>query len=171
MIGYMDKKERTPTAAVYFSSRRSGLEGYFYLAQRRYIDGPKKVLTSMGGPDRRLGENEKYSPEKIPDLEEYYSRIEEFYRKTAIDASRDERPDFSWNGLMGYTTSGVRVIGPDPCSFLDLQHGLQRHRHTAVDLRRQESGPSHQGRDTAPIHIRPKSNLLMSTPKSISFNS
>ena len=40
--------------------------------------------------------------------------IEEFYRKTVIDASKDERPDFSWNGLMGYTTSGIRVIGPDP---------------------------------------------------------
>ncbi len=47
-------------------------------------------------------------------MEEYYSRIEEFYRKTAIDVSADTRRNFSWNGLMGYTSSGVRVIGPDP---------------------------------------------------------
>ena len=114
MIGYMEKNERNPTAAVYFSSRRSGQEGYFYLDQRRYVDGPKKVLTSVGGPDLRLGDNEKYSSEKIADPEKYYALIEEFYRKTVIDASKDERPDFSWNGLMGYTTSGIRVIGPDP---------------------------------------------------------
>jgi glycine/D-amino acid oxidase-like deaminating enzyme len=114
MIGYMDKKERNPTAAVYFSSRRSGQEGYFYLDQRRYIDGAKEVLTSVGGPDLRLGDNEMYSSEKIADPEKYYALIEEFYRKTVIDDSREKRPDFSWNGLMGYTTSGVRVIGPDP---------------------------------------------------------
>ncbi len=115
LVGYMNEKERNPAASVYFSSRRPGQdEGYFYLARRRYIDGPKKELTSVGGPDRPLGEMERYGPEDIPEVEEYYSRIEEFYRKTAIDVFADMRRDFSWNGLMGYTSSGVRVIGPDP---------------------------------------------------------
>ncbi len=119
LVGYMDEKERDPAAAVYFSSRKSGqAEGYFYLARRRYIEGPKRELTSVGGPDRPLRETERYSSEdiseEIPEVEEYYSRIEEFYRMTAIDASADTQRDFSWNGLMGYTSSGVRVIGPDP---------------------------------------------------------
>jgi glycine/D-amino acid oxidase-like deaminating enzyme len=114
MVGYTDKKARNPTASVYFSSRRSGQEGYFYLARRRYIEGTKRVLTSVGGPDLRLGEKEKYNSEKIQDVEKYYSMIEEFYKKTVIDASADTQSDFSWNGLMGYTSDGVRVIGPDP---------------------------------------------------------
>ena len=114
MVGYMNEKERAPAASVYFSSRSGPSEAYYYLTRRRYIDGSKRELTSMGGPDRPLGEKEKYSPEDIPEMEEYCSRIEKFYRKTASDASADTRRDFSWSGLMGYTSSGVRVIGPDP---------------------------------------------------------
>lgn len=118
LIGYMGENEREPAASVFFSSRRSGQpEGYFYLARRRYIEGPKRELTSVGGLDRPLGKNEKYRSEDIPEVEEYYSRLEEFYMKTAIDAPadiQDVKRDFSWNGLMGYTSSGVRVIGPDP---------------------------------------------------------
>ncbi len=68
----------------------------------------------MGGPDRPLGANERYRPEDIPEAEEEYSKIEEFYRKTVIGVSADMRRDFSWHGLMGYTSSGVRVIGRDP---------------------------------------------------------
>ena len=47
-------------------------------------------------------------------MKEHYSRIEEFYRKTIIDAFTDAKSDFSWHGLMGYTSSGVRIIGRDP---------------------------------------------------------
>ena len=115
MVGYLNEIERKPASSVYFSSKGSGqAEGYYYLSRRRYIDGPNRELTSVGGPDRPLGKKEIYSPEDMPEVEEYYSRIEEFYRKTAIDASAEMRRDFSWNGLMGYTSSGVRVIGPDP---------------------------------------------------------
>ena len=115
MVGYMNEKERGPVASIYFSSKWVGQpEGYFYMARRRYVDGSKRELTSVGGPDRPLEEKERYVPEDMPEVEEYYSRIEEFYRKTAIDASADTRRDFSWNGLMGYTSNGVRVIGPDP---------------------------------------------------------
>ncbi len=117
LVGYMDERERNPAASVYFSTRRSGqAEGYFYLSRRRYIDGPKSELTSVGGPDRPLEKNDRYSPEADPGIEKYYSSIEDFYRKTVIDASTDTRRDFSWNGLMGYTPNGVRVIGSDPAN-------------------------------------------------------
>lgn len=114
MVGYMDRELRDPAASVYFSSRRSGQEGYFYMTRRMYIDGANRELTSVGGPDLPLGANERYRPEDIPEAEEAYSKIEEFYRKTIIGASADMRRDLSWHGLMGYTSSGVRVIGRDP---------------------------------------------------------
>ena len=114
MVGYMDRKLKDPAASVYFSSKRSGQEGYFYLTRRNYIDGSNRTLTSVGGPDRPLRANERYRPEDIPGAEEEYSKIEEFYRKTIIGVSADMRRDLSWHGLMGYTSSGVRVIGRDP---------------------------------------------------------
>lgn len=114
MVGYMEVELRDPAASVYFSSRRSGQEGYFYMTRRMYTDGANRELTSVGGPDRPLGANERYRPEDIPEAEEAYSKIEEFYRKTVIGTSADMRRDLSWHGLMGYTSSGVRVIGRDP---------------------------------------------------------
>ena len=45
MVGYRHKEERGAAASVYFSSRRSGEEGYFYMTRRRYIDGPDRELT------------------------------------------------------------------------------------------------------------------------------
>jgi glycine/D-amino acid oxidase-like deaminating enzyme len=114
MVGYTGRELRDPAASAYFSSRGSGQEGYFYMTRRMYIDGANRELTSVGGPDRPLGTNERYRPEDIPEAEEEYSKIEDFYRKTVVGVSADIRRDFSWHGLMGYTSSGVRVIGRDP---------------------------------------------------------
>ena len=93
------------------------------MTRRRYIDGPNRELTCVGGPDLPLGAKEKYLPEKVPEAKEHYSRIEEFYRKTIIDASQRRDEDFSWHGLMGYTSSGVRIIGRDqtyPCLIYNM---------------------------------------------------
>jgi glycine/D-amino acid oxidase-like deaminating enzyme len=114
MVGYTGSELRDPAASVYFSSRRSGQEGYFYMNRRMYIYGANRELTSVGGPDRPLGANERYRPEDIPEAEQAYSKIEDFYRKRVVGVSADIRQDFSWHGLMGYTSSGVRVIGRDP---------------------------------------------------------
>ena len=114
MVGYMHREESGAAASVYFSSRRSGEEGYFYMTRRRYIDGPDRELTCVGGPDLPLGAKEKYFSETVPEAKEHYSRIDEFYRETIIDAFTDAKSDFSWHGLMGYTSSGVRIIGKDP---------------------------------------------------------
>ena len=55
MVGYRHREESDAAASVYFSSRRSGEEGYFYMTRRRYIDGPDRELTCVGGPDLPLG--------------------------------------------------------------------------------------------------------------------
>lgn len=80
------------------------------MTRRKYIDGPKRELTCVGGPDLPLGAKERYLSESVPEAKEHYSRIEE----TIIDAFTDAKSDFSWHGLMGYTSSGVRIIGRDP---------------------------------------------------------
>jgi glycine/D-amino acid oxidase-like deaminating enzyme len=35
-------------------------------------------------------------------------------RKNITDVPAAKGKDFAWNGLMGYTSNGVRLIGPDP---------------------------------------------------------
>jgi glycine/D-amino acid oxidase-like deaminating enzyme len=114
MAGYLVEKDLQPTAAVYFSQGESGRHsGYFYLSRRRYVEGPNRTLTCMGGPNHPLKKREKYRQEQARDDHEY-SRIDEFYRKNIIDVPLEQRRDFSWNGLMGYTSNGIRLIGPDP---------------------------------------------------------
>jgi len=114
MAGYLDEKDMHPTATVYFSQGESGRpSGYFYLSRRRYVEGPNRTLTCMGGPNHPLKKGEKYRQEQVRDDHEY-SRIDEFYRKNIIDIPLEKRRDFAWNGLMGYTSNGIRLIGPDP---------------------------------------------------------
>jgi glycine/D-amino acid oxidase-like deaminating enzyme len=114
MAGYLDQRDMRPTAAVYFSQRESGHpSGYFYLSRRRYLEGPNRTLTCIGGPNYPLKKQEKYRQEQVRDDHEY-SRIDEFYRKNIIDIPIEKKRDFAWNGLMGYTSNGIRLIGPDP---------------------------------------------------------
>ncbi len=111
--GYLHKKETRPIATVYFNSGQSDRpSGYFYLSRRNYPDGSNRSLTCMVGPNQSLNKGESHNPQEVQDEHEY-ARIDEFYRKSIVDASEDARRDFSWNGLMGYTSDGIRLIGPD----------------------------------------------------------
>jgi glycine/D-amino acid oxidase-like deaminating enzyme len=116
MAGYLDEKDVLPTASVYFTPGPSGHPGgYFYLSRRKYVEGPNRSLTSIGGPNQSLRKGESHSHEEVQDEHEY-ARIDEFYRKTIFGVPEDSKMDFSWNGLMGYTSDGVRLIGPDPAN-------------------------------------------------------
>jgi glycine/D-amino acid oxidase-like deaminating enzyme len=113
MAGYLDERDMRPTATVYFSQGESGSpSSYFYLSKRKYVEGPNRTLTCMGGPNQSYKNGENYSQEEMQDDHEY-ARIDEFYRKNIIDVPLEQRRDFSWNGLMGYTSNGIRLIGPD----------------------------------------------------------
>ena len=114
VTGYLDEKDRSPVATVYFSPGKSGhTGGYFYLSRRRYVEGSNRTLTSIGGPNQTLMKGEDHSREEVQEDEEY-ARIDEFCRQTISNVPGDKKRDFSWNGLMGYTPNGIRLIGPDP---------------------------------------------------------
>lgn len=116
-IGYLDGVEEKPLASTYFdSSWHDSDDGYYYLSSRAYTDtdGSKRGLLCVGGQDLNLNENERHCFDSIIAKEEHYSRIESFYRETIRDLPQSQIPDFSWNGLMGYTKNKVRLIGPDP---------------------------------------------------------
>lgn len=116
MAGYLDERYLKSTATVYFTPGPSGRpSGYFYLSRRKYAEGSGQTLTSVGGPSQSLREGENQGRVEIQD-EHKYAEIDEFYRKTILNVPAEWRRDFSWNGVMGYTSDGIRFIGPNPAN-------------------------------------------------------
>lgn len=85
---------------------------YFYVTRRAF--GPQsdgRYLMAIGGPEVRLAEREIYAPDfDVP--ETFRDGASEFARRR-FDMDGFERR-FFWHGLMGYTRSGVRLVGPEP---------------------------------------------------------
>lgn len=117
MIGCLDAPKRDPMAVSYFDSRwHDPDDGYYYLSSRAYTDtdGLKRTLICVGGQDKNLNEEERRCYDFVAGKEEHYSLIESFYQNTIVGLPQCRDPDFTWNGLMGYTKNKVRLIGPDP---------------------------------------------------------
>lgn len=115
MSGYLSEEEKPPVAISYFTTKgAAAYEPYFYITRRKYEyeKGAMKTLTCIGGPEELLDEKTKYirDQEFRKDAEE---AIENFVWKTY---HKKPKHTFQWHGLMGYTKSGVRLIGPEPCN-------------------------------------------------------
>lgn len=109
VVGYMisdAQGQGVPGARAYF---RRGLkdEPYFYLTRRRYQDA---WLTAVGGPEEPLvGRDYDAGTIYHPGA---FDRLEGFMKETRPGhwTGRDRQ----WQGLMGYTSTGVRAVGQDP---------------------------------------------------------
>ena len=106
VVGYMVGSTALEGAAGARAYFRGGDEPYFYLTRREHLGG---WLTAVGGPEGAI--DGEYDPERAY-RPEAFVRLGEFIDETlAIPAgARDHR----WQGLMGYTPSGVRAVGRDP---------------------------------------------------------
>ncbi len=118
MSGYLEPLTKPPIAISYYTKPGSGFDNmedpYFYMTRREYEyeKGTKHNLICVGGPQHGIADREEY----LYDFE--YSdnvpkEIDEFIKKLC---NKEEKIDyvFSWHGLMGYTTNGVRLIGIEP---------------------------------------------------------
>lgn len=126
MVGYMsayiEPMNKQPTAISYFepantnSSDPYAEDPYFYLTRRPFdLEGnTNSNLISVGGPEFSLEKRMEYDSE-LDYPEEEKRRIQEFVRST-YDTDPNKKIDyqFTWHGLMGYTPSGVRVVGEEP---------------------------------------------------------
>lgn len=124
-IGYMsaclEPVDRPPTAISYFpKDTKKSEQGdvYFYLTRRPH-EAEKRVqhnLVCLGGPEEILPENKTYNrnaafPTKIA------KSLQTFIRRTYQNAPEVGKEfDFYWHGLMGYTKTGLRIIGAEPCN-------------------------------------------------------
>ncbi len=117
MAGYLKDQAEEPIAISYYTDPLAGAENsYFYLTRRHYSieDGVMKDLIAIGGPDADLIEKAEYSGTgSYPKNER--EMIADFVRDVyKQDITAEHQFRFKWHGLMGYTKSGVRMIGPDP---------------------------------------------------------
>lgn len=132
MAGYFEPLSRDPVAISYFSDSAKS-EQYYYLTRRphRVDEQHQHNLVCIGGPEKMLSDTAVYSRE-----DEYEEVIREdidaflranYKHETPFDKLRANSADldqtefaFLWHGLMGYTTSGVRLIGVEPLNSVLL---------------------------------------------------
>jgi glycine/D-amino acid oxidase-like deaminating enzyme len=118
-IGYLCARTHAKAAPVAAASyfpfpHRSADDSYFYVTKRRWGAVPfAKTLVCVGGADEPLPEGLRYNP-KAPFPKEKQAELEGFLKATFLPEPTLQR--YQWHGLMGYTRSGVRLIGAEPCN-------------------------------------------------------
>lgn len=83
---------------------------YIYVTKRPFIfQGVEGNLTCIGGPERKLADTRAYDEDRQM-APEFYSLIE----RVKTDILHVEKPlDFNWHGLMGFTPTSIRIVGPE----------------------------------------------------------
>jgi len=121
MTGYLTNKELHPMANRYYDEDLKG-EGdfqkqrfsdiYFYITQRKFgTEAGDNYLLAVGGPEVGLVDREIYFKEfDVP--EKMRDDSISFANKNFKTEQFDQK--FFWHGLMGYTRTGVRVVGREP---------------------------------------------------------
>jgi glycine/D-amino acid oxidase-like deaminating enzyme len=116
MLGTVTDINLSNNAGNFFSENKE--EPYTYFSQRRHLDKKHNIIC-IGGPETELSERVIYRHDHEAD-EKVYTSLEEFQNKMF---SINDKPIYHWHGLMGYTESGVRIIGKDS-HYPELMYNL-----------------------------------------------
>ena len=118
MTGYLTKEEVDPMANYYYEEGKKrgddpyASDPYFYITRRKFgTDNAPGYLMSVGGPEIQLIEREIYFREF--DVAEKFQEDSVAFAEKYFDMSGYGK-EFFWHGLMGYTRTGVRVVGREP---------------------------------------------------------
>lgn len=121
MGAYLDPLDRPPTAISYFPADAPSSEHgdvYMYLTRRPH-EAERRVrhnLVCLGGPEEPLPDNKIYNRNAAfpaPVAKTLASFIKGTYQHSPEGGPELQ---YLWHGLMGYTKSGLRLIGPEPCN-------------------------------------------------------
>jgi glycine/D-amino acid oxidase-like deaminating enzyme len=118
MVGFLEPTECAPRAVSCIRNESVGGETpYVYLTARSY-DGPRgrETLVCIGGPEEVLDDVTRYSADW-----EFPATVMTEVDTDLLPIVCPARPpgqeyDYRWHGLMGYTTSRVRLIGFEPAN-------------------------------------------------------
>ncbi|HRH26060.1 MAG TPA: FAD-dependent oxidoreductase [Candidatus Paceibacterota bacterium] len=119
MSGYVENTSKPPTAISYFiDPAHTNDDPYFYMTRRQFEYADEAPVTDsqslicIGGPEGELADHEGYSTnDEYPEIAA--EGIQKFVEKT-LKKGEKVSYGFTWHGLMGYTRSRMRLIGPDP---------------------------------------------------------
>lgn len=118
MAAYLEKKGRPPTAVSYFNTPGTDEEDpYVYFTRREFEhkEHGSMNLISAGGPEEEFPDKSYYERERLPYPEKAAEELDNFFHSTYKHAPKGKiKYAFHWHGLMGYTPTGMRIIGPDP---------------------------------------------------------
>jgi glycine/D-amino acid oxidase-like deaminating enzyme len=106
-----------PIAISYFMKEDAfatdEFETYFYFTRRPYqFAGQSYTLVSVGGPEDLLGENTYDHTADHP--QQAHNQNIEFLQTYYKHAQTQSSEVFRWHGLMGYTKTWLRMVGPHP---------------------------------------------------------
>ncbi|OPY27671.1 MAG: D-amino acid dehydrogenase small subunit [Methanomassiliicoccales archaeon PtaU1.Bin030] len=110
MVAHTSEDRTAPGAFTYFHEEGDPEEEpYFYLTRRPFLLNGNDLVT-VGGPQQTISEELDHGAEYPPGV---YARIDGFLARSYTCALRDEDM-MCWNGPMGYTKDGIRLVGKDP---------------------------------------------------------
>lgn len=120
MAGYVDSENRPATAISYFTKNGSAVvdgetDQYYYLTRRPFeVDpGVPGNLVCIGGPEALMDDTNDYASDHLYPAEAQRA-IDGFVRETYAPAPNPVDYRFLWHGLMGYTPTNLRCVGPEP---------------------------------------------------------
>jgi glycine/D-amino acid oxidase-like deaminating enzyme len=109
MVAYEPTDRQSPGAYIYYHEEGDPREEPYFYFTRRPFDVTGKDLVAVGGPQVQVVGD--LDPEvELPDG--VYGRIDDFVERSSLDPLRNGKAR-CWNGLMGYTSDGLRLVGPD----------------------------------------------------------
>ncbi len=123
MSAYIDNISEDPVAISYFpkedliDANKETVSGeqYFYITRRPHLhNGEEMGLISTGGPEKILEEGDLYDRDDL--CEDWAEKAIDTFLKANYRKHKNElvEYDFCWHGLLGYTTTGIRIIGEEP---------------------------------------------------------
>lgn len=125
MAGYLEELSHPPIALSFYDKKQ--IEGrhsenpfddapYFYMTRRPYEVETNEThnLVCVGGPDLHIEDSSVYVRDSEY-MEGAAEDIEQFLHSTYENAPKGDIDfKFKWHGLMGYTPTSLRVVGPEP---------------------------------------------------------
>lgn len=114
MAAYVKKEAHDSFCVSYLTEAKQDYmdEEFVYITGRPFKKDEPETLVTIGGPGSIVSDHESYHA-ALEHSKEDVEFMDEFVTKT-LQIPPNEHFDFVWHGLMGYTQSGVRMVGQDP---------------------------------------------------------
>lgn len=126
MSAYLEDLKEPPTALAYhdrdveFDANKLKnpltAPAYYYMTRRPYEIEKNEThnLICIGGPEKQIPETQNYDRQEAFS-KEMGDKIDEFVKRTLKkEKKRDLEYKFQWHGIMCFTPTGMRVVGPEP---------------------------------------------------------